>query len=93
MQEHEKSLAMLVVMGAMIALGKLLVSDEHLTFRLIIGRALLGAATSMIAGVGLIQFPELPPLALYGIGSGLGIVGSQYIEVWLKRRLRRGAGK
>ncbi|NUA26091.1 phage holin family protein [Cupriavidus basilensis] len=93
MQEHEKSLAMLVAMGAMIALGKLLVSDEDLTFRRIIGRALLGAATSMIAGVGLIQFPELPPLALYGIGCGLGIVGSQYIEVWLKRKLRQGAAK
>lgn len=72
MQEHEKNLAILAVMGAMIALGKLLTSDEHLTFRLIIGRALLGATTSMIVGVGLIQFPDLPPLAFYGIGSGLG---------------------
>lgn len=89
MQEHEKSLAMLAIMGVMIALGKLLVSDEQLTFRLILGRAILGAATSMIAGVGLIQFPTLNPLALYGIGCGLGIVGAQYIEVWFKRKFRQ----
>lgn len=89
MQEHEKSLAMLAIMGVMIALGKLLVSDEQLTFRLILGRAILGAATSMIAGVGLIQFPNLNPLALYGIGCGLGIVGAQYIEVWFKRKFRQ----
>lgn len=89
MQDHEKSLVMLGVIGVMIAMGKLLVSEEHLTFRLILGRAILGAATSMIAGVGLIQFPDLNPLALYGLGSGLGIVGAQYLEIVLKRWFRQ----
>ncbi len=89
MQEHEKSLLMLGMIGVMIAMGKLLVSEEHLSFRLILGRAILGAATSMIAGVGLIQFPDLNPLALYGIGCGLGIVGAQYLEIALKRWMRR----
>ena len=56
---------------------------------MILGRAILGAATSMIAGVGLIQFPDLNPLALYGIGSGLGIVGAQYLEIALKRWLKQ----
>lgn len=88
MQDHEKSLLALVIMGALIGMGKLLASDERLTLRLILGRTMLGSATCMIAGAGLIQFPDLPPLALYGIGSALGIAGSQGIEAWIKRKAR-----
>ncbi|PRP70894.1 holin [Chromobacterium amazonense] len=86
MQEHEKGLAALLAIGALIGLGKLLVSQEVITMRLAIGRAILGGATSTVAGVALMQFPELPLPALVGIGSGLGILGAQYLEAWLKRR-------
>ncbi|KVL84190.1 holin [Burkholderia stagnalis] len=88
MQEHEKTFLELIIMGALIGVAKLLVSSEQLTFRVIVGRALLGSATSMVAGVVLLQIPELPPLALLGIGSALGIVGSQYIEILLRRKTR-----
>jgi len=53
---------------------------------LIVGRALLGSATSTVAGVVLVQFPSLPLPALIGIGSALGIIGAQYLEAWLKRK-------
>lgn len=92
MQEHEQSLFILLVMGALVGVGKLLVSDDPITLRVILGRALLGAATSMVAGVGLAQFPDLPPMALYGIGCALGIVGSQYLELWLKRWMSKQGG-
>ncbi len=75
-------------MGALIGIAKLLVSSEQLTFRVIVGRALLGSATSMVAGIALLQIPNLDPLALLGIGSALGIVGSQYIEILLRRKAR-----
>ncbi|QIX18334.1 phage holin family protein [Burkholderia multivorans] len=88
MQEHEKTFMELIVMGGLIGIAKLLVSSEQLTFRVVVGRALLGSATSMVAGVALLQIPDLPPLALLGIGSALGIVGSQYVEVILKRKAR-----
>lgn len=88
MQEHERTFLALVVTGALIGIAKLLVSSEVLTFRLILGRALLGSATSMVAGVVLVQIPDLSPIALLGIGSALGIVGSQYIELLLRRRAR-----
>jgi hypothetical protein len=88
LQEHDKTFIALIVTGALIAVAKLLVSSETLTFRLIIGRAILGSATSMIAGVVLVQIPNLEPLALLGIGSMLGIVGSQYIELILRRRAK-----
>jgi len=92
MQKEEQSLYVLLVMGAVIGIGKLLVSNDPITLRLILGRALLGAATSMVAGVGLAQFPDLPPMALYGIGCALGIVGSQYLELWLKRWMSKQGG-
>ncbi|MEN7429145.1 holin [Chromobacterium sp. TRC.1.1.SA] len=86
MQEHEKGMLALLVVGAGIGLGKLLVSNEQITTRLAVGRAILGGATSTVAGVALMQFPNLPLPALVGIGAGLGILGAQYLEAWLKRR-------
>ncbi|MDR3382325.1 holin [Cupriavidus basilensis] len=93
MQEHEKNLFMLLMLGAMIGLAKLFVSAEPLTVRLAIGRAVMGSATSMVAGVALIQFPTLSPLALIGIGSMLGIAGSQALESYFKRRLHQSEGR
>ncbi|HDR9100066.1 TPA: phage holin family protein [Burkholderia vietnamiensis] len=93
MQEHEKTFLELVIMGALIGIAKLLVSSEQLTFRVIVGRALLGSATSMVAGIALLQIPNLDPLALLGIGSALGIVGSQYIEILLRRKARAVMGR
>ncbi|HDR9033736.1 holin [Burkholderia vietnamiensis] len=93
MQEHEKTFLELIVMGALIGIAKLLVSSEQLTFRVIVGRALMGSATSMVAGIALLQIPNLDPLALLGIGSALGIVGSQYIEIMLRRKARAVIGR
>lgn len=95
MQEHEKTFLELIIIGALIGIAKLLVSSEALTFRLVLGRTVLGSATSMVAGVALVQIPDLDPLALIGLGSALGIVGSQYIELLLRRRSKSiiGGGK
>lgn len=93
MQEPEKSLFMLVGVGAMIGLGKLLASDETITVRLVFGRTVMGAAASMVAGTVLIQFPGLNPVALIGIGSAFGIVGAQALESYFKRRLRQSEGR
>lgn len=87
MQEPEKGVLYLLLIGAALGVGKLLTGPEVLTTRLIIGRAILGSGTSMIAGVALIQFPAMPLPVLVGIGSGLGIVGAQYLERWLKHRM------
>ena len=84
MQEHEKNLLLLIVIGACIGFAKLLVSDEKLTWRLTIGRTILGAATSTIAGAIILQIPDISPLALIAIASALGILGSTFIENWLK---------
>ncbi|WP_180182851.1 holin [Acinetobacter sp. YH01020] len=84
MQEHEKNLILLIVIGAAIGFAKLLVSDEKLSWRLAIGRTILGSATSTIAGAIVLQIPDINPLALIAIASTLGILGSTFIENWLK---------
>lgn len=61
MEDHEKNLLLLIVIGASIGFAKLLVSDEELTWRLMTGRTILGAATSTIAGAIILQIPVLNP--------------------------------
>lgn len=86
MQEHEKSLYSLLVMGALIAIGHVVSSDDPITLRHFIGRVILGSFVSVIAGAVLIQIPDASPLAIQGIGAGLGIAGYQTVELWLRRR-------
>ncbi|WP_027469166.1 phage holin family protein [Deefgea rivuli] len=89
MQEYEKNFIWLLCLGAFIGVGKLLVSSEKLTVRLCLGRAILGSATTAVAGAALIQVPNIQPLALMAIGSGLGIVGAQFLELWLKKQVNK----
>lgn len=86
MQDHEKKIITLALIGAAIAIGKVLSSSEPLTLRLFIGRIILGAGVSMIAGAALVQFPDLSPVAINGIGAALGIAGYQGVERWLRQR-------
>ena len=88
MQEHEKTFITLFTVGAMIGLAKLLVSDEKITPRLLIGRTILGSASSIAAGVVLIQIPNIDKLALIGIASALGIAGSSFIEMLIINKFR-----
>lgn len=87
MQDHEKTIFTLIFIGAAIGLSRLFVSTEPLSWRLIIGRTILGSATSTISGVVLIQFPEISPVSLIAIACALGILGSTFIEEYLKKHV------
>lgn len=92
MQEHEKSILMIILIGGLIGMSKLFVSKEPLSVRLVIGRTILGSATSLIAGVVLLQMPDISPLALVGLASALGILGSTFIEEYLKKNVDKWGG-
>mgnify|MGYP003397069431 FL=1 len=92
MQDHEKTLFTLFIIGALIGISRLLVSSEPLSVRLIIGRTILGSVTSAIAGIVLIQFPDLSPVALVAIACALGILGSTFIEEYLKKNVNKWGG-
>lgn len=85
MHDETRSIWMLLVIGALIAMGKLLASDERITLRLAAGRVILGSATSLVAGMLLLQIPDISPLALMGTGSALGIAGAQAVEAAMRR--------
>ncbi len=85
MLDQERHVVWLAVIGLMIGLGKLLASEDPLTLRRIIGRSILGSATSLAAGVVVLQIPDIPPLALYALASGIGVTGAQFLESWLRR--------
>lgn len=86
MQEYEKNFISLVVIGALIAIAKVLTSNDPITPRLFAGRVILGSLVSVVAGAALIQIPDASPLAIQGLGAALGIAGYQAVEVWLRRR-------
>ncbi|MCA7001650.1 phage holin family protein [Dickeya solani] len=94
MNESEKSIITLFIIGVLIAVGKVLAGSEPITLRLFVGRVLLGGFVSVMAGAALVQFPTLSPLAINGIGAALGIAGYQTVELLIQRRAaRQGKGE
>ena len=88
MQATVKEFWLLLGVGAMIAVGKMLDSQEPITPGLFIGRVILGAALSLSAFAVLIKFPDASPYAVCGLGSALGIAGYQIIELWLRKKFK-----
>lgn len=89
MNETDKSVVTLFLIGMLIVVGKVLAGGEPITPRLFIGRMLLGGFVSMVSGVVLVQFPEINPVAIYGIAAMLGIAGYQVVEIFIQRRLSK----
>jgi hypothetical protein len=86
--EHpEGFLGLLAAIGALIGLGKLLASDEPLTFRLILGRMLASAGVGAAAGAATLLFPSADPIVLLSLSAALASAGSSVLEVILKKRL------
>ena len=92
MHDHEKTFLTLIFIGGLIGMSKLLVSNEKITIRVLVGRNILGSASSLIAGLVLLQIPDISKLALIGIASALGILGSTFIEEYLKNNAKKWGG-
>ncbi|TCB77425.1 holin [Acinetobacter sp. ANC 4173] len=88
MQEHEKVALQLILMGFVIAMAKVLVSTEKLTWRIVIGRAILNGFTTLGAGGALIWISDLNMLAILGLGAFLGTLGSQFVEAQAERFIK-----
>ncbi len=85
LQEQDRTIATLAVIGAVIAIGKLLTGGEKITARLIIGRIIVGAGLSVAASSVLMLFPDLPLMAITGLGAAFGILGQSYLELIVQR--------
>lgn len=80
-------LGMMGLVGVLTALGQLLASNERLTPRIILGRALSSIGLSVSAGALLLWFAEPHPLALIGVSAGLASLGTSFLERFLQKKL------
>lgn len=90
MQEKLSPVEALVGMtltGVVVGLGQILGSDEKLTLRLMVGRALSSTGLSLIAGLLLIQIPHLTLLPLIGLSALLSSLGTSALERALQHYL------
>ncbi|SIO50435.1 Phage holin family 2 [Burkholderia sp. GAS332] len=85
LNEHERTLALLAVIGAVIGLGQLFVGGDRITVRILLGRMIIGAGLSASAGAVLMVFKDLSPTALVGVASAIGILGQNVLEVVVQK--------
>ncbi len=80
--------ALFSIIGISIGLGKLLASEERLTPRIVIGRALSTGGLAMAAGLALAWMPDLPLIAQMGLAATLASLGTSGLERVFQRALQ-----
>jgi drug/metabolite transporter (DMT)-like permease len=66
--------------GLLIGLGQLLSSDEKLTPRIVIGRALSSSGLALVAGLSLLQIPDMPLVPLIALSALIASLGTSALE-------------
>jgi hypothetical protein len=75
------------VLGALIGLGQLLDSAEVLSWRIIMGRALVSAGLASTAPALLTWFPQMPRMAEFAFAAVLASLGTSAIQSIVRRIL------
>lgn len=84
-ENEGRTIFAMVFIGLMAGLSKYLTSGDAFSWRMVIGRTILGGITSMSSGMALTQFQSLGLVELCGLASIIGILGHQGIEIlWRK---------
>lgn len=86
MDEKHPELWMLAA-GLLTGFGQLLASDQKLTWRIVIGRAISSAALGGAGGTALLFFPDMPFPALVGIACAFASLGTSGLERILQKFL------
>lgn len=81
------------LIGVLTGLGQLMASKEDLTWRIIAGRCLSTAGIATAAGVILLAFPTVSPLAQIGVAAALASLGTSGLERLIQRVLGIGREK
>lgn len=81
----------LVLVGVVVSIGKSLIKEEMDSFRIIVGKAIVTGAMSLMAGGLLLFYSTLPPLAILGVASAFatfGVEGSiKLIKDFTRKRM------
>jgi hypothetical protein len=75
------------VLGALIGLGQLLDSAERLSWRVVVGRALVSAGVASTAPALLMWFPQMPRMAEFAFAAMLASLGTSALQSIVKRLL------
>lgn len=73
--------------GLLIGLGQVLVSEEKLTARIVIGRALSTVGLSLVAGLILIRIPDASLPVIIGLSALLASLGTSGLERFIQHYL------
>lgn len=84
-ENPEAFIGALAAIGAGIGLGKLLASQEKLTMRLAVGRAIVTAGIGAAAGAVALLFPSADTFVLYSCAAGLASLGTSALEALVHR--------
>lgn len=79
-QQVTKSVLILGIAGLIAGLGSLLASQEKLTPRIVIGRAISSVALGLTASIGLIWFPEMAQETKIGVACFIASIGTSGLE-------------
>jgi hypothetical protein len=75
------------VLGALIGLGQLLDSAEQLSWRIVVGRALVSAGLASTAPALLAWFPQMPRMAEFAFAAVLASLGTSALQSIVRRLL------
>ena len=75
--------------GLVAGLGQLLASEEVLTARIVIGRALSSLALGVTAGTALTWMPDMPLTAMVGLACLIASLGTSGLERLLQKFLKK----
>lgn len=84
-----KLIATLTGVGVAVGVAKMLVSDEKLTPRIILGRAILSGATGLAAAAVVVFIPGISFVAQVGIACILSSLGTSALEALLPKVLKK----
>lgn len=84
--------SLFAIIGVLTGLGHLMASKEVLSWRIVIGRCLSTAGIATAAGVVLLAFPAVPPIAQIGVAAALASLGTSGLERMIQRVLGIGQG-
>lgn len=93
MNEDLKLLSTLFGVGVAVAIGKLLIAEEKLTAKLVMGRCILTGFAGVAAAGIVAVIPGLGFAAQVGIGAAIASLGASGIEHLLNRVFRGSGGE
>lgn len=88
-KEEITLLASLGLVGVFVGIGKMLVSNEKLTARMVIGRAITHGALGAAAGAASLLFPAISTVAVVALACVLASLGTSALETVFNKVVKK----